>query len=153
MSVETLDAVPEGAVFLGEGQLSWYTYERVGDRYGTVGLYGNTVAGSPLPLDLSALPGRGRLVAEIVATRESHHIGDLFYGFVPGGAEVGQVVLLNSEPGGVYVPDALDGTAGVQREGEAIGVCPDDGRGAFWLNPLALYRCHAQTVRLYVEPR
>jgi hypothetical protein len=83
---------------------------------------------------------RGRLVAEVLATRPSTHPGDLFHGWHPTTPEVGERIQL-----GV-------GTLFFEELWEVAGLRPDDGRETFWLDPPALYRAHEQTVRLVFEP-
>lgn len=146
--------------FLGEGRLNWTRYERIGDRYGAVML--QTAGGDFDGLHEAAdaryaafedapFGRRGRLVAEVVETRPSPHIGDLFHGFEPGGATVGARIVLGE--GTLF--DALrehdPRGYGWEREFPGVGLFPDDGRDTFWLDPKALYRCHEQTVRLDFE--
>lgn len=134
------------AHLIGIGQLSWWPRERRSDRYGAVSLFENA---SPrvdnTAIRLSVMPimrARGRLLATVLETRESEHIGDLFRGLAPGGAEVGRTYELGR------------GTLFATREDdvEAVGVEPDDGRTVDWLDPTILYTLHQQTVRLVFEP-
>jgi hypothetical protein len=88
-----------------------------------------------------ALAGqRGSLVVEVLETRESTHIGDLFRGFFPSTPQVGEVIRLGS--GAVFVEPG---------EISTIGLLPDDHRTSDWLDPQALYRAHEQTVRLVLR--
>jgi len=129
---------------IGTGILNWPNVERIGDRYGVVGLWDD---GHTLPLAAPLPEGiEGELVAEVLETRESHHIGDLFRGLFPTTPNVGDRIVLGS---GTLFRET-------KREGgdtyEYVGLRPDDGRDTDWLNPEALYRVHHQTVRLLFEP-
>ena len=129
-------------VQIGKGVLSWSRYERIGDRYGTVYLFPGG-GDDPLPWpDELPLGQRGTLTATVLETRPSAHIGDLFRGFSPGGAEAGETVTLGT---GLLFTETDDGYTG-------LGVRPEDGRDTDWLDPRALYRCHDQTVSLAFTP-
>ncbi len=123
---------------LGRGVFGWNSNERVSDRYGAVAIYEN----GKVVLDLKAakkLVGkRGRLVAHVEETRESHHIGDLFRGIGPTTPKKGEKIVLG-EVGTFFV------------EPDAVGTKPDEERESDWLDPRSLYRAHDQTVRLVFE--
>lgn len=126
---------------IGTGQLGWHRAERVTDRYGTVALYvgsGDTAC----PLNEQPAGTHGTLGATVLATRQSPHIGDLFRGIGPTTPQVGEVIPLGT---GTLFYEETSGTT-------YVGVTPDDGREADWLNPAMLYRSHAQTVELWFEP-
>lgn len=134
---------------IGTGRLTWPRAERVGDRYGLVGLLLDGDSWSErdgwVQLDLSAVGQRGSLQATVLETRESNHIGDLFRGFFPSTPDVGEVITLGTgtlfcEPWSRHEPNF------------GVGLQPDDGRRSDWLNPEALYRAHEQTVRLDFVP-
>lgn len=131
---------------IGYGQLNWDGSERRSDRYGAVRLYhdahpDNGRSAGP-ELDVGAIVGqRGKLVAEVVQTRNSAHIGDLCHGFFPQRPEVGERIVLGD---GVLFVESVNGH-------EHVGLRPDDGRDHFWLDPPKLYRAHQQTVRLWFE--
>lgn len=140
-------------VLLGEGRLNWPRYERVSDRYGSVLLddaNGATVDFSGAPIGM-----KGRLIASVIETAESDHIGDLFHGFAPETPEVGEEMVLGS--GTLFVD--VDRT---EDDLTTVGVSPDQRdrtfRGEplesneFWLDPEKLYRCHWQVVALFFEP-
>jgi hypothetical protein len=152
-------------MILGEGVLTWARHERVTDRYGTVGLmteghaHADLVAqgmteqqatvnaylhSNPTWLDVHTVPEgtRGTLQVRVIRTRQSGHIGDLFRGLSPTTPEVGEVIVLGT---GTVFHDG-DG------DGIYIGLRPDDGRDADWLDPEALYRAHEQTVELQFLP-
>jgi len=135
----------EPAVILGEGQLNWNRAERVTDRYGNVGLYNDAdwMAGEmSIPLAARLESGSfGRLQAVILETREADHVGDLTHGWKPGGAVVGEVVILGE--GRLFFEHDL---------GDKVGVAPTDGRRTLWLDGPSLYKCHSQTVRLEFVP-
>ena len=126
-------------VEVGVGQLNWCGAERRSDRYGAIGLWADATpwCTRAMNLDISDLCGRrGTLRVEILETRDSDHIGDLFRGLSPGGAEVGDVYDLGS---GVLFRSDVE---------NHVGVRPDDGRQTDWLDPELLYKAHQQTVRL-----
>lgn len=132
---------------VGQGQLTWPSRERRTDRYGMVGLQAGadaaTAAGLAPDADVAlTYPLRrstGRLVAEVVATRDSLHIGDLFRGLTPSRPSVGEFLELGH---GVWLRDGW-------ADWDLIGVFPPDGRSHDWLDPKQLYRAHSQTVRLW----
>lgn len=133
------------SIDLGTGVLSWPAAERRSDRYGTVMLCtdaGETTSGYVNP---AARPvgQRGRLVAEVLETRESFHIGDMFRGFYPETPAVGETVVLGD---GTFFVESTDWGAVL------MGLRPDDSRHSDWLDPKALYRTHDQTVRLTFVP-
>ena len=129
---------------LGTGQLSWHAAERRTDRYGTVALWDDATPGGdgkrlPWPDDAHALQGkRGYLIAHVLETRKSDHIGDLTHSFFPEEPEVDEVVEFG--PGTLFFEELDDESY--------VGLTPDDNRPAFWLEPTDLYRLHQQTVRL-----
>ena len=134
---------------IGEGVLTWHPHERISDRYGTVFLMtGGDSQHEPagyVPVPDGAPVGLpGRLVAEVQATRQSTHIGDLFRGLRPETPEVGERILLGE---GRLFCQMVDREEGI----EAVGCAPNDDRDHDWLDPRALYRAHEQTVRLVFE--
>lgn len=139
------DATP---IVLGEGRLSWPPRERVSDRYGCVMLMRDgeslTDTSGYLMIDRAIARQHGTLVAEVLETRQSTHIGDLFRGFFPQTPAVGERIVLGT--GRAFVERAEWGA-------DLVGLEPDDGRTSDWLDPKALYRCHEQTVRLTFEAK
>lgn len=131
---------------LGMGQLSWHAEERRTDRYGTVCLWSDASPdkpGIPLPWkpEAAACDGKtGYLVAYVLETRESAHIGDLMRGIYTERPVVDEVVELG--PGILFFEEKPPW-------GVHVGLRPDDGRDTDWLDPHELYRLHQQTVRLY----
>ena len=133
---------------LGIGQLSWHADERVTDRYGTVGLYLDADPRDPVTTDrvawseegLAAEGKRGTLVAYVIETRPSAHVGDLHRDFQTSEPEVDEQIELGS---GTLFFEELEGN-----DLSYVGVKPDDDRASDWLSPTELYRCHQQTVRL-----
>lgn len=130
---------------LGIGVLTWARGERVSDRYGSVYLmpegHNSMIQDeSYIPLSHDA-DGQGRLITEVIATRKSTHIGDLFRGFFPETPEVGNRFTLG------------EGTLWFETEdwGDQVGLAPDDDRDTDWLDPAVLYQVHEQTVRLLFE--
>ena len=127
-------------VLMGKGILNWPTKERVGDRYGLVGLWSVAALSFKdlLSFDIEPLEGiKGKLVVKVIEARESQHIGDLYHGFYPTTPDVGEEIILGE--GSVFYEDGF------------VGLAPDDGRRTFWLEPKKLYRAHQQLVELYFE--
>jgi hypothetical protein len=118
------------AIKLGEGVLNWYRFERQTDRYGSVHLQAH--GGGFVSLAAAPVRTRGDLVATILETRHSLHIGDLFRGIGPNTPTIGEKITLGT---GTLFVDTYDSV-------DSIGVEPDDGREYDWLDPEALYRCH-----------
>lgn len=126
---------------LGQGELNWYRDERISDRYGFVHLCSN---GKYQNFRNKGFAGKsGKLIAVIVETKESSHIGDFFRGVGPSTPEKGELVALG-EGRLVFKLDIEDSI-------EQVGLQPEDGRPDNWLDIQALYRCHEQTVNLFFE--
>ncbi len=133
-----------GEYVLGTGVLTWARGERVSDRYGSVFLMpegqDSLNHGDPF-VDLTRVDGHGRLIAEVLKTRQSTHIGDFFRGLSPSTPEVGDRLILG------------EGTLWFLAEdfGDTVGLFPDDDRELDWLDPHVLYQVHEQTVKLSFE--
>ncbi len=138
-----------GTLWRAEGWLSWPPGERRTDRYGLVSLFAwrPTITDDTPPLDLTGVGGTAlpagvstRLVATVLESAQSDHVGDLFRGIYPpkGGTPVGTVLVLG------------EGEPFVERDqyGTYLGLRPTDGRKTDWLDPQVLYRLHGQRVRL-----
>lgn len=63
-------------IILGTGVLTWDRYERMTDRYGTVKLAESTAFQHFITFDEAPLGQHGTLVAVVLDTRRSAHIGD-----------------------------------------------------------------------------
>lgn len=132
---------------IGTGILTWDKNERISDRYGSVWLMnsGNSLSEgidvAKINLDKSLIGKHVKLMAEIVETRQSTHVGDLFRGIYPRTPKVGDLIVLGE--GELFSKYNDDHTI--------IGLKPRDGRDRDWLNPRSLYDCHEQTVKLIVE--
>lgn len=141
----------EKSILLGKGILSWTRYERIGDRYGIVFLMQNgqtseTPERNGVQLEGHKLEGnKGKLVAIVLETKESTHIGDLFHGFFPSTPEVGEKIELGE--GELFFEPHIGSSATY----DCVGLRPNDGRETFWLNPNMLYWAHEQLVELYFE--
>lgn len=135
------------AVLLGQGRLTWSRYERIGDRYGAVSLMmdGDSLndVGQWAPIAAEHVGEHGTLTAEVLETRDSTHIGDLFRGFFPETPAVGERIVFGQ--GWLFTERADWGAT-------QVGLRPDDGRAVDWLDPQMLYRAHEQTVRLLFTP-
>ena len=152
--------VEQKPVVLGVGVLNWNRAERVTDRYGYVyllpefGGYEGAECGGKEPLHQAVnksavtLNGRrGALVAHVLKTRKSGHMGDFFHGVSPVTPKEGEEIVLGT---GSF-------TAEVQKDpGDEpkvwVGIEPDDHRKNLKLDIKALYRAHDQTVRLEFVP-
>jgi len=138
------------AILIGMGSLSWPRMERVSDRYGSIGVYNEdstekTVCkGANLNVaTIQNMAGnKGQLIAKIIETRKSTHIGDLFRGFFPSMPGVGEEIVLGDGRLFHAITDGVD----------TVGLLPEDGRASDWLNPENLYRAHEQTIELYFLP-
>jgi hypothetical protein len=133
---------------LGTGALTWDKGERVGDRYGIIYLHTMNSRGehisamsfdTELATKLATESVRGKLIAVVKEARDSTHIGDLFRGVSPETPEVGETIEL-SEVGTFVMEDTY--------EGKGVGIEPDHGGNAAWMDVTALYRAHEQTVEL-----
>jgi hypothetical protein len=143
-----------GRFVIGEGVLTWDASERISDRYGAVFLMndGDSLhepSGYVLIPDDVPVGMPGWLVAEVVATRQSTHVGDVFRGLRPQTPEVGERIVLGR---GRLFRQTVDRDS-PHPVIEAVGLAPEDvdDRDTDWLDPRALYRAHEQTVRLTFE--
>lgn len=140
---------------IGQGTLSWHRYERVSNRYGAVyigkrkeGLCDHDDSWGVVPVDLSVEGKKGTLVAFVLSTRQSGHIGDIALGITPTTPTVGERIILGT---GTFfrVTDERSGSPFTEGAAhEQFGLQPDDEREDLWLDVKALYRCHDQEVRL-----
>lgn len=143
-------------MIIGEGVLTWFRQERIGDRYGAVYLgtpSGQThqFGGLDLEHGSKTLDQKqegiiGTLKAIIVEARQSSHIGDMFRGFKPNMPNVGDTITLGT--GLLFFEEESE-------HGEPyyqVGVKPIDNRNTDWMDPQSLYNCHEQTVRLEFNP-
>ena len=133
---------------LGMGALNWSKDERISDRYGTVSLSDSGWLGQKIEDNsfmnsdvIEKLCGKkGKLVANVIKTRKSKHIGDITRKIYPSMPGVGEIIVLGE---GTFFKEAYD-------EMEfGVGVIPYDKRSNDWLDPRQLYRVHQQTVNLY----
>jgi len=133
-------------ILIGKGVLSWPKSERVSDRYGTVMLMKDgmdSYATQEGPVSLINTPsGKNvRLFATVIENRQSTHIGDILRGLYPSTPDVGETIDLGI--GEIFYEQFRSYTL--------VGLKPNDDRESDWLNPVALYRAHEQTVELYCE--
>lgn len=128
-------------VLLGEGVLTWPRYERITDRYGSVGLIKTwETFFSPNIEDIvefldPPIGEFGQLIAEILEARRSPGVGDIARSIPTAIPDIGERIILGE--GTLFIENAH------------IGVKPSEKREVDWLSPKALYRVHAQTVRLF----
>jgi len=134
-----LEETKKQEIELGIGVLNWPRSERVSDRYGTVHLL-DEAGPAAEQLLLKELPEgqTGSLIAEVLESRKSTHIGDLFRGIFPSTPEVGAKIIL--------------GHGKLFYNGNHVGLQPEDDREKDWLDPHALYQVHEQTVKLIFVP-
>jgi hypothetical protein len=141
-------------ILLGRGVLNWPGSERRSDRYGLITLSARSggYLGSGEEKDEPArihdalrsdvCVGRvGTLVAVILETRKSGHIGDFFRGIFPSTPNVGDEFELGT--GKLFYSDP-----GYDSGELAVGVKPEEPRDSDWMDPRQLYKCHDQTVEL-----
>jgi len=131
-------AKKKNKVLLGTGILSWDRVERVTDRYGTVKLFNSIDQDSATAFDINLSGKKGELIAEVIETRKSNHIGDLFHGISPTVPKVGDVLLLGK--GKVFFEGIF-----------AVGVQPVRKRETLWMDIKNLYRAQFQTVKLFFK--
>lgn len=132
---------------ISTGKLTWEPHERRTDRYGAVYLLskGDSTTQdyeyAPIAMPPEFVGKIVRLTAEVIETRQSTHIGDLFHGVFPTTPDVGEVQTLGT---GVLSMGRTSYGA------DTVVIDPGD-RETFWMDIRALYRVHEQTVRLYAE--
>jgi hypothetical protein len=126
---------------LGQEVLGWSAEERHCDRYGLIHLNAipDTAHFSPASFDSAPVGARGHLVAVVLETRRSPHIGDFARAVGPSTPIMGEEATLGT--GTLFIAPWRWGFS-------LIGVKPDENRSHDWMDPAALYRCHHQTVRL-----
>lgn len=127
------------------GIFTWPAQERQSDRYGQIGLDKHEDDNDPTS-QWSSSPAdhvgrQAHITVEVLETRESRHIGDLFRGIGPVTPDVGEIVDLGI--GELFV-EATEWFV-------CVGLKPDDERTSDWFDPRKLYRLHDQTVRITVE--
>lgn len=138
-------------LLLGTGRLTWRRAERMSDRYGFVYLLQrgdslsaeNEAPRAALVLPPESVGARGRLIAEVIETRTSTHLGDFFHGVYPETPTVGERIVLGEGTLGWLYENGVD----------QVGILPDDKRDTLRMDIRALYRAHEQTVRLVFEPK
>ena len=125
-------------ILIGNGIVSWNKVERQSDRYGTISMF-NT---GKLFIDTinKYLDKQGKLICEILETRASYHIGDLYHGFFPQTPKIGDMIELGN--GKLFIE---------KDEYYSVGLSPVDNRATFWLDPKKLYNIHNQTINLFFE--
>jgi hypothetical protein len=118
--------------------LTWAAEERQTDRYGFLYLYkAKGHQEEVLPLNPSPSGRSGRLIAHVLETRDSTHVGDVFLKIEPITPQVGERIVLGE--GRLVVHEGL------------VGIKPADGREIFHCDPRTLYRAHSQTVELIFQ--
>jgi hypothetical protein len=126
--------------FLGRGVLNWPRTERISDRYGLVFLFRSMEEHETVDLLRNETGRNGDLLAHVLETRDSYHIGDMFRGIGPTRPEVGEDIVLGTGTLFFYRHEA---------DMMCVGLEPDDGRTTDWLDPHQLYKVHHQTVELW----
>ena len=123
--------------------------ERTSDRYGSVSLHDTDSRGRKVAdnakMDVDTIleyAGKyGRLICEVLETRESAHVGDDSRKFKPSMPEIGDIIKLGEGELFHQIEEGIDN----------VGLIAD--RPSDWLDPRALYKVHEQTVNLYFEPK
>lgn len=133
---------------IGHGVFMWMSPERQTNRYGAFFLSDTTYAGEKVAAPSLTFgtehTGRGRVVAVVVANRESGHVGDLALGIRPAMPDVGAEIDLGIANVAAETDPDFPGI-------RMVVMHPDDGREELWIDPRQLYRLHDQTVDIYVE--
>jgi hypothetical protein len=137
-------------ILIAKGALTWNAPERRSDRYGTVYVHDlnseekKINSGSIMLNEIikSLVNKKGTLLCEVLETRQSTHIGDLFHGVFPVTPAVGETVILGE--GTLFTEEQFNSFV--------VGLKPADGRTELWLDINKLYRVHEQTVNLYFQP-
>lgn len=134
---------------LGTGPLNWDRGERVSNRYGFVSFQESDSWDKPIApwtLDtalLRQLAGtRGRLVAKIVTSRASTHMGDIVLGAFPRQRPKGTRLVLGE---GLLRIGRAEGEGSLR-----FGVEPAGGATP-WMNVRALYDAHENVVQVTFE--
>lgn len=137
-------------ILLGVGALSWPSYERKSDRYGTVNLNKEDCEDNVITDKLNVLENviksnlgkSGTLSVKVLETRQSKHIGDFFRGVRPTTPKLGEEFELGSG-GKLFSEVTNDGIL-------CVGL--KKRKQDNWLDIHALYKAHEQTVELYFTP-
>lgn len=138
-------------VLIAHGALGWFGGERRSDRYGAITVFNENSYEQKIVNDsiiykdvIDTLVGKnGKIVAVVLETRKSTHIGDLFRGFYPKTPKVGQTIKVGE---GEFFTE-------IGHEGRpTFGVKPADGRESDWLIPKNLYKLHEQSVDIFFIP-
>lgn len=137
---------------LATGIFGWHADERRSNRYGafhaTKTGYADVPAGVPTVTHretIRSLEGRRvRVVAKVIETRASGHIGDLFLGLFPKPAPIGAEIELGIGTLRTAPNDYNQTTLELLIE-------PDSPRDEFWIDPRLFYALHDQTVEIWAE--
>lgn len=136
---------------LGKGIFTWSPEERRSDRYGAFLLentnYDTDASYSPvLNQDVFAkYKGKKvKLVAHILETRKSGHIGDAYLKILPSTPDVDAKIEIGN---GIFDAEPQSWSHFKKQ----FVLKPSDGRNMFWINPEILYRLHDQTVEIMIE--
>lgn len=125
-------------MILGTGKFTWDSAERRTNRYGSFTLVdGVEIFDSTIFLNKMV-----KISCEVLETRKSSHMGDIFLGIYPSTPKVGDVIELGT---GIF--DIQNSTWNEE--------CPDfflknEERRELWIDPVQLYKVHDQTVRVLI---
>lgn len=133
---------------VGFGIFMWNSMERRTQRYGGFYLdksnFDGDVKVTPQLSDLSEFLGkRVKISFNIVQSRPSGHLGDLFLEIKPSQPQVDETVCIGV---GTLEQESLD-----YEPYSAVVLKPEDGRDKLWIDPRILYRLHDQTVNMLLE--
>ena len=134
----------------GKGIFAWDGMERRTDRYGSFTLDSTGYDGNGSFPDAawvgsfnSLVNHRVKMVVEVLESRNSAHVGDIVRNIYPTRPEVGEKIVLGV---GKFFCDQVGWSASKWQ----VGIIPDDGRDADWIDPVKLYRLHDQTVSITI---
>lgn len=140
---------------IGEGILTWASYEKITRRYGQVTLGGITSQGDVRGIQkwnedvLWAMEGQWvKLWALVLESRGSGHRGDVDLGLTPSAPEVGETIVLGVGELTTYKSPWGDRTG---FPSYYVGLRPAKHRSELWMDPRNLYRLHDQVVQLCAD--
>jgi hypothetical protein len=125
---------------IGKGELGWHRFERQSDRYGSVGIYNEdgdfAIKDEDIPTDQV-----GVLVATVLETKKSYHLGDWGRGIQTKTPSVGDRFELGR---GTLHPQYYE------EYGPYVGMKPENDRYTVF-DAETLYRLHSQIIALEFE--
>jgi hypothetical protein len=136
---------------LGMGIFSWETFERRSNRYGSFCLSANNyecnvTCQNYISLNVAReyIGKKVKLIAKVIASRNSGHIGDLALKIFPTRPNVGDLIEIGV---GEFILESIP----IGMKDCSISILPNDGRKIFLIDPRKFYMLHDQTVEIYIE--